>query len=84
MSDQDILTALKDLVLVCGTTGDSLEDFEEQAAAFHRETGYMRPGKDMPAACGGEDDHELRRERYSEWVTSKVQAARAALSKAGV
>lgn len=80
MSDQDILKALKGLVLVCGSTGDSLEDFEEQAAAFRRETGYTRPGKDMPAASGGEDDRELRRERYAEWVATKVQAARDAIS----
>lgn len=82
MSDQDILTALKGLVLVCGSTGDSFEDFEEQAEAFRKETGFMRPGKDSPAAYGGEDDRELRHERYAAWVTSKVQAARDALVKA--
>lgn len=80
MSNQDILSALKGLVLVCGSTGDSFEDFEEQAAAFHRETGYMRPGKDMSAASGGEDDHELRQVEYFKWTASKVQAARDAIA----
>lgn len=75
-----LVEALDGMVLVCGRTGDSLEDFEEQAEAFHRETGFMRPGKDMSFAGGGEDDQDVRRAKYIEWVTSKLAAGRAALA----
>jgi hypothetical protein len=73
-------SALGGIVLVCGSTGNALDDFEEQAEAFYRETGYMRPGKDMPAAGSDERaNHEMRWERYAAWVQSKIQAGRAAL-----
>lgn len=77
------LEALAGMVLVCGRTGNPLDDFEEQAAAFHRETGWMRPGKDMPAAGSDErTNHEMRWERYAAWVQGKIQAGRAAIAKA--
>lgn len=73
-------SALRGLVLVCGPTGDSMTDFEEQAEAFYRETGYMRPGKDFPAAGDPERaNHEMRHDRYVAWWQSKVQAGRDAL-----
>lgn len=31
------------------------DSFEIKAAAFHRMTGILAPGKDEPAACGGHD-----------------------------
>lgn len=74
-----LVAALDGMVLVCGRTGDSMEDFEEQAEAFHRETGFMRLGKDKSAAYGGEDDHVVRRAKYIEWVRSKLAAGRAVL-----
>lgn len=77
---EEVLKALNGLVLVCGRTGNSLDDFEEQAAAFRRETGVTRPGKDIPAASGEDDSHENRRAAYSAWVMSKVEAARKALA----
>lgn len=66
----------------CGRTGDAYTDFEEQAAAFYRETGFVRPGKDVPAAFGGEDDHGIRQMKFKIWVEIKIHAARAALARA--
>lgn len=81
-SQAKLVEALDGLVLVCGRTGHSLDDFEEQAEAFHRETGYMRPGKDAPDAYGGDRaDYELRHQKYREWVQSKIVAGRAALDE---
>lgn len=78
----ELVAALRGIVLVCGETGDFFEDFESQAEAFRRETGWMRPGKDMASASGGEDDHEKRRAKYNEWVDAKIATARAAIAKA--
>lgn len=77
----EAIEALRALVLIWGPTGNDFEDFELQAEAFHRETGWMRAGKDMSAAFGGEADHDKRRARYREWMETKVATARAILSK---
>ena len=69
------------LILVCGPTGNSFEDFELQAEAFEDETGFMRPGKDMPAAMGGSYTDDVRREVYSSWVAKKVTVARAIIAE---
>jgi hypothetical protein len=76
----DLLRALDGLLLVCGRTGDSLEDFEEQAKAFRKETRMHRPGKDIAAASGDTTTHEERRQAYSAWVEGKINAARAAIA----
>lgn len=75
-----LMEAIDGMVLVCGRTGNAFYDFEEQAEAFHRETGWMRPGKDMAMAYGGEDDSEKRRAKYAAWVKSKIDVGRS-LSK---
>ena len=77
----DLRAIIDGMVLVCGRTGDAFYDFEEQAEAFQRETGMMRPGKDMPMDGSGEDNTEKRRARYSEWVASKIEAGRAVTAK---
>ena len=77
--DAELLAALEDLMLVCGSTGDSFADFEEQAVAFQRETGKMRPGKDVPEAAA---DMGATREEYSAWVQGKLEQARAAIARA--
>jgi hypothetical protein len=82
-SSDDLFKIIDGMVLVCGRTGDALCDFEEQAAAFHAETGWMRPGKDMPMEGGGEDNREARRLKYNAWVQTKIEAGRAALKTAG-
>ncbi|WP_293880510.1 hypothetical protein [Sphingomonas sp.] len=73
---------LDGIVLVCGRTGNAFEDFEEQAEVYHRETGHMRPGKDMSmASAGSDDDQEIRRTKYNAWVQSKIEAGRLILSE---
>lgn len=73
--------ALDGLLMVCGRTGNALEDFEEQAAAFQKETGWMRVGKDIPMAHVVDErtDTEARRAKYHDWVESKIEAVRTAL-----
>ncbi|MDF1625630.1 MAG: hypothetical protein P1U84_05035 [Parvibaculaceae bacterium] len=65
-------TALSRLVMVCGATGDSLDDFEHQARAFYQETGKLRPGKDAPT-----DELAGTQEDYAAWVMSILNEARA-------
>ena len=69
--------ALRNLILVCGNT---LDDFEDQAEAFHYETGKMRPGKDQPMA---DPDIGATREEYRVWVNSKLDKAREAFKEPG-
>jgi hypothetical protein len=76
---EKLIRALDGLVLVCGRTGDSFQDFEEQAEVYNRETGGMRPGKDVSAASGDVSDVETRRLKYAAWVQSKIEAGRSAL-----
>jgi hypothetical protein len=74
-----LAAALDGLILVCGRTGESLKDFEEQAAAFQRETGKMRPGKDVPMTAA---DLGATPEEYRYWVDGKVSEAHDALDQA--
>lgn len=72
-----LVGALDGMVLVCGRTGDAFYDFEEQAAAFQAETGWMRPGKDSAMHYGDDrDDFEARRLKYAAWVQTKIEAGR--------
>ena len=64
-------TALERLVMVCGATGNSFDDFEHQARVFYAETGKMRPGKDAPT-----EELSATPEEYSAWVRSIVEDAR--------
>ena len=43
------------------------ERFEYMADLFYRQTGFMAPGKDSPAAFGVTDDDE-RMEAWKVWV----------------
>jgi hypothetical protein len=45
---------------------DSYQRFEITAHAFHRMTGMMAPGKDVPAAAGP-SDHDARDAAMREW-----------------
>lgn len=71
--------ALDHLVILCGKTGDSMEDFEIAAELYHRETRRLRPGKDLPMHSCEDDDPDVRRRLWDEWVRKKIQAARDAL-----
>jgi hypothetical protein len=77
--------ALDTMLRLWGRTGNSLEDFEDVARWFYQETGFLRPGKDVPAALGGSDrgDDEKRQLLYQEWYKAKVKAAQKVLAEAG-
>lgn len=76
-----IRATLDGMVMVCGRTGNAFEDFEEQAAAYQKETGRMRPGKDRPMTSDDrDDDREVAQKNFSAWVQSKIQAGRDAIS----
>ena len=45
---------------------NSYLSYEIQAAAFHRMTGIMAPGKDEPAACHG-PSFDKRVDEWEEW-----------------
>jgi hypothetical protein len=52
----------------------ALERFEQDAAAFHRETGMLAPGKDQPAAMGGAPSDEERQEAWVAWLRKRNAA----------
>lgn len=52
-----------------------LERYEKLAAAFHRETGMLAPGKDQPAAMNGSPSLEERAERWRSWCAARAAAA---------
>ena len=74
-----LVEALESLLLF-RSSGDPGGDFERLNNAFQRDTGKMRPGKDVPAVAG---DLAATLEEYAAWVSSKISEARAALALAG-
>jgi hypothetical protein len=50
-------------------TEDATERFERIAALFQRDTGYMRPGKDVPAVLSYAGYEEERRAAWDKWRT---------------
>lgn len=50
---------------------DANESFEEAAALFYRETGYMAPGKSVPMEMGGEDYDVARQGAWTHWVARR-------------
>lgn len=46
--------------------------FEELAAQFYRDTGYMAPGKDAPAALG--DNYKVRSAKWTAWCVEQNAA----------
>lgn len=58
---------------------EPVETFERIAEAFYRDTGFMRPGKDSPAAAFG-PSHEVRAAEFETWCAKRSRAVRAALS----
>jgi hypothetical protein len=51
----------------------TLEEFEDMAEQFYRETGYLAPGKDWPAMrCGDpRGDIDLRMAKWKEWKAKR-------------
>lgn len=60
-------------------TGYANEDFEEIADWFHRDTGYLRPGKDSASPI---DDYEERKEAWEKWRKEKAATVRVKIALA--
>lgn len=76
-----VVEAARDVLVVCGSTGDGLEDFEEQAEAFQRDTGMMRPGKDVPTVA---TYMRATNEEYRAWWRGKITKLKTALAAAAL
>lgn len=66
---REALQAVHDWRGLCDA-GD-LETFERISEMFHRETGFLRPGKDQAAAMGGYPTDEERRAEWDAWCHRK-------------
>lgn len=55
---------------------DTVEQYEANAEAFYRETRILAPGKDVPAAIGDYDEHELRSKLWRVWLEKQRMADR--------
>ncbi len=48
--------------------------FEEQAAKFRKDTGFMAPGKDSPAAGYAGEEYEQRRQAaWTAWIKQQEE-----------
>lgn len=75
MSIHSSLKSVTDLFAFDGE--DSLTRFERLAAMYHADTGELAPGKDRR---GPDDyDREALTQRYDQWYSAKVSAARETL-----
>jgi len=48
---------------------DHTARFEALGDLYYRATGYLRPGKDEPAATGRDSNSDENRERFEQWMT---------------
>ena len=53
---------------------DTLQDWENEASAFLKATGFLRPGKDVPAASP--EDEEQRQLAWRAWCAGYDFAVR--------
>lgn len=78
---QDMWNSLAKLWRLCD---DSVDSFETLASEFHTDTGFLRPGKDVPAAMPV--DEAEQKKAWQAWIATQWNgartAARAALAKA--
>jgi hypothetical protein len=84
-TSETLVEALQSVTDLFAREGESsLDRFERLAAMFHKDTGFVAPGKDAPAAGSMQPDPDELRRAYDDWFAGKVKAARTALqSKTG-
>ena len=80
VGNAELVKSVKALLLLVGTTKNPANNFEIRAAAFHRETGKLAPGKDQPIAG---PDIGATSEEYEAWGQEKIDAALAAIQAHG-
>jgi hypothetical protein len=86
-SHDELSTALREAGDWFGLTKSALEQFEDLAEKFHKETGFLRPGKDMPMAAGHDEEREAERDAaWKAWAENRrndmIGRVRAAIAKA--
>jgi hypothetical protein len=56
------------------------DEFEDMAREFYEETGYLAPGKDWPAARGGDPrgEYDVRLEKWTQWKAKRSQPSKLA------
>jgi hypothetical protein len=85
----DLLDALRELRNWYGLdpSHTPLDQWESLALEFYNETGFLRPGKDMPSAYPWSDEQEAEREqRWREWADARrkvlIEKVNVAIAKA--
>lgn len=56
-----------------GVHGMTIDEFEQLAERFYRETGYLAPGKDYPAMLAGDPraNYDVRLAKWIEWKSQQ-------------
>jgi hypothetical protein len=62
----ELVAALKEVGEWFGLTKPPLDQWEDLAEEFHKETGFLRPGKDYPMGYGLDEAREV--ERVAAWT----------------
>jgi hypothetical protein len=62
----DLVRAANRILTTC-YHGNPLERFDSVAEMFRKDTGFMRPGKDVAAASGLDDDYATRQAAFDSW-----------------
>jgi len=79
----ELLEALKDLLLIFRTPGESyIEQSERIADLFFKETGYLAPGKSEPSGMWSEERDAQRLKAWEQWVAARTDRARQAITQA--
>lgn len=59
-----------------GITKNANDCFEENAAVFEKETGYLAPGKSVPPSMGYESLEAERKAAHKAWIEKKQRQIR--------
>lgn len=83
----DLLAIANELGEWFGLTKPLLDQWEDLAEEFHKETGFLRPGKDYPMAAGLDEEREAERSAtWRAWSEKRradmIGRLRAAIAKA--
>lgn len=85
----DLLEALAECGEWFGLTKEPFDQWEDLAEQFHKETGFLRPGKSYPMAAGLSEEREAERsaawkswsEKRRDGMIARVRAAIASATK---
>lgn len=82
-----MLASLIELGEWFGLTKPPLDQWEDLAEEFHKETGFMRPGKDYPMGYGLDEEREAERSAaWKQWAEKRrdemIARLRAAIAAA--